>query len=87
MVQMDVMEVFVDDQVLWLFVNILLVLDCLGLMEDKGKIEYFKSVVKFVVDCLIVKDYLFIVEYDDQIMFMWFLLFVEVVVFIYCFID
>ncbi len=51
--------------------NLSLVLDRSGSMEDTGKIEYLKKAAKMAVDRLSGKDYLSIVEYDDQITVMW----------------
>lgn len=47
--------------------NLSLVLDRSGSMEDKGKMEYLKTAAKFAVDRLESTDHLSIVEYDDQI--------------------
>jgi Ca-activated chloride channel family protein len=51
--------------------NLALVLDRSGSMEDKGKMEYAKQAAKIVVDQLQPKDQLAVVEYDDQITVLW----------------
>ncbi|MBP6011244.1 MAG: VWA domain-containing protein [Alphaproteobacteria bacterium] len=51
--------------------NLSLVLDRSGSMEDEGKIEYLRRAAKLAVDRLGPKDTLSIVEYDDQITLMW----------------
>jgi len=47
--------------------NLSLVLDRSGSMEDRGKIEFLRHAAKFAVDRLDSADHLSIVEYDDQI--------------------
>ncbi len=71
MVQMDAKEIPVDQQAPRPPVNLSLVLDRSGSMEDKGKIEYLKGAAKLAVDRLTAKDYVSIVEYDDEITLMW----------------
>ena len=51
--------------------NIGLVLDRSGSMEEKGKMSYAKQAASFVVDQMAYRDYLSIVEYDDQISVLW----------------
>ena len=51
--------------------NLALVLDRSGSMEDKGKIEYLKQAAKMAVDRLGASDHLAVVEYDDRITVMW----------------
>ena len=51
--------------------NLSLVLDRSGSMDDKGKIEYLKQAAKMAVDRLTVRDHLAVVEYDDEITVMW----------------
>ena len=51
--------------------NLSLVLDRSGSMEDEGKIEYLRRAAKLAVDRLGPRDTLSIVEYDDQITLMW----------------
>ncbi len=52
-------------------VNLALVLDRSGSMEDKGKLEYLKVAAKTVVDALGADDLLAVVEYDDYVTVMW----------------
>lgn len=51
--------------------NLALVLDRSGSMEDRGKIEYLKQAAKMAVDRLGASDHLAVVEYDDRITVMW----------------
>lgn len=51
--------------------NLALVLDRSGSMEEKGKLEYLKAAAKTVVDSLEASDRLAVVEYDDVITVMW----------------
>ncbi len=51
--------------------NLSLVLDRSGSMDDKGKMDYLKQAAKMAVDRLNTKDHLAIVEYDDDITVMW----------------
>jgi len=52
-------------------VNLALVLDRSGSMEDKGKLEYAKRAAKLMVDLLDPRDRVAIVEYDDRINVLW----------------
>ena len=52
-------------------VNLALVLDRSGSMEDKGKLEYLKVAARTVVDALGADDLLAVVEYDDYVTVMW----------------
>ncbi len=52
-------------------VNLSLVLDRSGSMSDKGKIEYLKKAAGMAVDRLNAKDFLSVVEYDDEITLLW----------------
>jgi len=52
-------------------VNLALVLDRSGSMEDKGKLDYAKRAAKKIVDLLDPRDRLAIVEYDDRISVLW----------------
>ncbi len=52
-------------------VNMALVLDRSGSMEDRGKLEYAKRAAKLAVDQLRRGDRLAIVEYDDRISVLW----------------
>ncbi len=52
-------------------VNLALVLDRSGSMEDKGKLEYAKRAAKLVVQSLGPRDRVAIVEYDDRINVLW----------------
>ena len=52
-------------------VNLALVLDRSGSMEDKGKLEYLKLAARTVVDALGADDLLAVVEYDDYVTVMW----------------
>jgi Ca-activated chloride channel family protein len=52
-------------------VNLSMVLDRSGSMEERGKLEYVKPAASLVVDRLERKDRLSIVEYDDRITLMW----------------
>ncbi|TNE36904.1 MAG: VWA domain-containing protein [Alphaproteobacteria bacterium] len=51
--------------------NLGLVLDRSGSMEDAGKMDYLKRAAGMAVDQLTPKDLLSIVEYDDQINVLW----------------
>lgn len=51
--------------------NLALVLDRSGSMEDAGKIDYLKTAAKLMVEQLDERDRLAIVEYDDKITVMW----------------
>ncbi|HEX3808275.1 MAG TPA: peptidoglycan-binding protein [Rhizomicrobium sp.] len=51
--------------------NLSLVLDRSGSMEDKGKIEYLRQAAKMAVDSLNTSDVISIVEFDDRITLMW----------------
>ncbi|CAK0754515.1 Ca-activated chloride channel homolog [uncultured Gammaproteobacteria bacterium] len=52
-------------------VNLGLVLDRSGSMEEKGKIEYLRDAAKLAVDRLTATDRLAVVEYDDRITVLW----------------
>ena len=52
-------------------INLALVLDRSGSMEEKGKLDYLKRAASLVVDQLGSRDRLAIVEYDDAITLMW----------------
>jgi Ca-activated chloride channel family protein len=51
--------------------NLSLVLDRSGSMEDKGKIEYLRQAAKLAVGRLSERDVVSVVEFDDQITLMW----------------
>lgn len=51
--------------------NLALVLDRSGSMEDRGKMEYAKQAAKTIVDLLEPTDTLAIVEYDDVVTVLW----------------
>lgn len=51
--------------------NLALVLDRSGSMEDRGKMEYAKQAAKTIVDMMEPHDTLAIVEYDDEINVLW----------------
>lgn len=51
--------------------NLALVLDRSGSMEDRGKMEYAKRAAALVVDQLQDSDRLAVVEYDDQVTVLW----------------
>jgi len=51
--------------------NLSLVLDRSGSMEDKGKIEYLRRAAKLAVSQLSERDVVSVVEFDDQITLMW----------------
>ena len=51
--------------------NLALVLDRSGSMEDRGKLEYAKKAANTLVDLLKPTDRLAVVEYDDQITVLW----------------
>jgi Ca-activated chloride channel family protein len=51
--------------------NLSLVLDRSGSMEDKGKIEYLRRAAKLAVGQLSERDVVSVVEFDDQITTMW----------------
>ncbi len=51
--------------------NLAMVIDRSGSMEDKGKMEYAKEAAKILVDGLESSDRLSIVEYDDRITVLW----------------
>lgn len=52
-------------------VNLALVLDRSGSMEDRGKLDYAKRAAKKIVDLLDRRDRVAIVEYDDEINVLW----------------
>ncbi len=52
-------------------VNLSLVLDRSGSMADKGKMEYLKKASGMAVDRLTARDFLSVVEYDDEITLLW----------------
>ena len=51
--------------------NLSLVLDRSGSMEEKGKIEYLRRAAKLAVGRLGERDVVSVVEFDDQITLMW----------------
>lgn len=51
--------------------NLSLVLDRSGSMEEKGKIEYLRQAAKLAVGRLGERDVVSVVEFDDQITLMW----------------
>lgn len=51
--------------------NLSLVLDRSGSMEDKGKIEYLRQAAELAVGRLGERDVVSVVEFDDQITLMW----------------
>jgi len=51
--------------------NLSLVLDRSGSMEDKGKIEYLRQAAKLAVGRLGERDVVSVVEFDDRITLMW----------------
>jgi Ca-activated chloride channel family protein len=51
--------------------NLSLVLDRSGSMEDKGKIEYLRRAAKLAVGRLSERDVVSVVEFDDRITLMW----------------
>jgi Ca-activated chloride channel homolog len=51
--------------------NLSLVLDRSGSMEDKGKIEYLRRAAKLAVAHLAERDVVSVVEFDDRITLMW----------------
>ena len=51
--------------------NLSLVLDRSGSMEDKGKIEYLRQAAKLAVGRLSERDVVSVVEFDDRITTMW----------------
>jgi Ca-activated chloride channel family protein len=51
--------------------NLSLVLDRSGSMEDKGKIEYLRRAAKLAVGQLSERDVVSVVEFDDRITLMW----------------
>jgi Ca-activated chloride channel family protein len=51
--------------------NLALVLDRSGSMEDKGKIEYLRQAAKLAVSRLAERDGVSVVEFDDRITVMW----------------
>jgi Ca-activated chloride channel family protein len=51
--------------------NLSLVLDRSGSMEDRGKIEYLREAAKLAVGKLAERDVVSVVEFDDQITLMW----------------
>ncbi|HWA90160.1 MAG TPA: VWA domain-containing protein [Rhizomicrobium sp.] len=51
--------------------NLSLVLDRSGSMEDKGKIEYLRQAAKLAVGRLQERDVVSVVEFDDRITLMW----------------
>jgi len=51
--------------------NLAMVLDRSGSMEDRGKIEYAREAASIVVDRMRERDVLAVVEYDDEISVLW----------------
>lgn len=51
--------------------NLSLVLDRSGSMEDKGKIEYLRQAAKLAIGRLSERDVVSVVEFDDRITLMW----------------
>jgi Ca-activated chloride channel family protein len=51
--------------------NLSLVLDRSGSMEDRGKIEYLRQAAKLAVGRLAERDVVSVVEFDDRITLMW----------------
>ncbi|HTT98935.1 MAG TPA: VWA domain-containing protein [Rhizomicrobium sp.] len=51
--------------------NLSLVLDRSGSMEDRGKIEYLRQAAKLAVGKLAERDVISVVEFDDRITLMW----------------
>jgi Ca-activated chloride channel family protein len=51
--------------------NLAMVLDRSGSMEDRGKMEYAREAAKIVVDRMRARDVLAVVEYDDEISVLW----------------
>ncbi|MBC8424852.1 VWA domain-containing protein [bacterium] len=51
--------------------NLAMVLDRSGSMEDRGKMEYAREAAKIVVDRMETSDVLAVVEYDDEISVLW----------------
>lgn len=52
-------------------VNLALVLDRSGSMQDRGKLDYAKRAAHRVVDALSERDRLAVIEYDDRISVLW----------------
>ncbi len=52
-------------------INLALVLDRSGSMEDKGKLDYAKRAAKLMVEQLDPRDRVAIIEYDDRINVLW----------------
>ena len=51
--------------------NLAMVLDRSGSMEDRGKMDYARDAAKIVVDRMHASDVLAVVEYDDEISVLW----------------
>ncbi len=71
LLNLDALEIDRTDEGDRPILNLGLVLDRSGSMQDKGKIEFLKRAAKMSVDQMTGKDYLSVVEYDDQINVLW----------------